>query len=406
MRCGALVTTSSTVQGAVPRLVGYATAATLARLADEMVGLTVALLVLSRTGSTALAGAAVAGYTLPAVLTGPLLGAWLGHARHPKLALAGNELLLALVAFALVTAVGRVPGVVVVGLMVLAGASLPMTSGGFSSLVPRLAHGPGLTRANTADALTFNIAAMGGPAVGGLIAGWFGPPAAVTVLGGFTLVAIAATLAIPLTPADAATDQRPSLWLTAKAGLRHLAVTPPLRGATLASVLSLGCVGLLVIALPRRAANLGVSAGAAGFVWAAVEVGAALAVVLVNARLRRFRPERVVFVTVLLYGVAVAAWSVAGTFALLVVLAVVAGFLEGPTLTAVFAARQRYTPPALLAQVSTTGASLKIGAFALGSAAGGLLVPVLGPAAVIAVVGAGQVVAVALGRLAAREPAR
>jgi predicted MFS family arabinose efflux permease len=114
----------------------------------------------------------------------------------------------------------------------------------------------------------------------------------------------------------------------------------------------------------------------------------------------------VVFVTVLLYGVAVAAWSVAGTFALLVVLAVVAGFLEGPTLTAVFAARQRYTPPALLAQVSTTGASLKIGAFALGSAAGGLLVPVLGPAAVIAVVGAGQVVAVALGRLAAREPAR
>lgn len=406
MRCGATVTTSTTVQGTAPRLFGYATAATLARLADEMVGLTVALLVLSRTDSTTLAGAAVAGYTLPAVLTGPLLGAWLGHARHPKLALAGNELLLALVAFTLVAAVGHTPAVVVVGLTMVAGASLPMTSGGFSSLVPRLAHGPGLTRANTVDALTFNIAAMGGPAVGGLIAGWFGPPAAVVVLGGFALVAITATLAIPLTPVDPVTTGRPSLLHTAKAGLRHLAVTPPLRGATLASVLSLGCVGLLVIALPRRAATLGVGTGAAGFVWAAVEVGAALAVVMVNARLRRFRPERVVFVTLLLYGVAVASWSLAGTFALLLTLAVVAGFVEGPTLTSVFLARQRYTPSDLLAQVSTTGASLKIGAFALGSAAGGLLVPVLGPAAVIAVVGAGQVLAVALGWLAARAPAR
>lgn len=73
-------------------LVRYALAATLARLSDEMVGVSVVLLVLDRTGSAALAGAAVAGYTLPAVLTGPLLGAWLSGARQPRLALAGNEL--------------------------------------------------------------------------------------------------------------------------------------------------------------------------------------------------------------------------------------------------------------------------------------------------------------------------
>src|SRR5436305_3847837 len=93
----------------------YAAAATLARLADEMVGVAVVLLVLDRTGSAALAGAAVAGYTLPAVVTGPVLGAWLGRARRPVLALAANELVLAGVAVGLVLGVGRLSGVVVVG---------------------------------------------------------------------------------------------------------------------------------------------------------------------------------------------------------------------------------------------------------------------------------------------------
>ncbi|HKN97706.1 MAG TPA: hypothetical protein VJX10_11355, partial [Pseudonocardiaceae bacterium] len=80
-------------------LVRYTVAATLARTADEMVGLSVVLLVLGRTGSPALAGAAVAGYTLPAVATGPLLGAWLaGAGRRAPWALAGNDLVLAVVA--------------------------------------------------------------------------------------------------------------------------------------------------------------------------------------------------------------------------------------------------------------------------------------------------------------------
>jgi MFS family permease len=408
MRCGATVTPSTTEPDTpLPtRLLGYTVAATLARLADEMVGITVVLLVLARTGNdTALAGAAVAGYTLPAVLTGPLLGAWLGHARRPKLALAGNELLLALVAFTLVAVVGHVPGVVVVGLTALAGLSLPMTSGGFSSLVPRLTHGTALSRANTVDALTFNTAAMGGPAVGGVIASVFGAGTAVVVLGCCALAAIAATLAIPVAPADRVTTEAPALLATARAGLRHLAATPPLRGATVASVGSLGCVGMLVVALPQRSFDLGVSRGDAGFLWAAVEVGCALAVVTVNPWLRRWRPERTVFVSVALYGLAVASWALAGSFALILALSVVAGFMVGPTLPAVFASRQRYTPAPLLAQVSTTGASLKIGGFAVGSAVSGVIVPVLGPTVVILLVAAGQLAAATLGWLAAATPA-
>jgi predicted MFS family arabinose efflux permease len=277
-----------------------------------------------------------------------------------------------------------------------------MTSGGFSSLIPRLVGRDGLARANTVDALTFNFAAMGGPAVGGVVAAVFGPAIAVATLGGCALLAIVATLLIPLVPARTDGDTRPALLTTVRTGLRHLVDTPPLRGTTLASVLSYGFVGMLVVALPERAFDLGVSRGDAGFVWAAAEVGGALAVLLVNRRLRRFAPERIVFVSVTLYGVVLAGWTVCGTFVVLVGLAVVAGFVEGPTLPAVFVARQRYSPRPLLAQVSTTGASLKIGAFAVGAAVGGHLVGTLGADRVILVVAAGQIIAAGAGWLSAR----
>ena len=52
-------------------------AATLARVSDEMFSVGVVLLVLDRTGSAGLAGATVAAITLPSLISGPLLGAWL-----------------------------------------------------------------------------------------------------------------------------------------------------------------------------------------------------------------------------------------------------------------------------------------------------------------------------------------
>src|SRR5437763_8312452 len=51
--------------------------ATITRLADDMFSVGVVLLVLDRTGSAGLAGATVAAVTLPSVVSGPILGAWL-----------------------------------------------------------------------------------------------------------------------------------------------------------------------------------------------------------------------------------------------------------------------------------------------------------------------------------------
>ncbi|HEX4908502.1 MAG TPA: MFS transporter, partial [Actinomycetes bacterium] len=62
---------------AQPGYPAFLLAATLARLASEMFPVAAVLLVLDRTGRPGLAGAVVAATTLPAVVTGPVLGAWL-----------------------------------------------------------------------------------------------------------------------------------------------------------------------------------------------------------------------------------------------------------------------------------------------------------------------------------------
>jgi MFS family permease len=382
-------------------LVRYALAATLARLSDEMVGVSVVLLVLDRTGSAALAGAAVAGYTLPAVLTGPLLGAWLSGARQPRLALAGNELVLAVVAGGLVLAAGHAPAAIVVALTLLTGVCLPLTSGGFSSLLPALVGTPGLSRANTVDAATVNGAAIGGPALAGTLAATLGPGAAVGTIGVVAVLAAATTWVVPAGRAPERT--RPALLSVVRSGLLHLASTAPLRGATLTSVISYGCVGLLVVALPARVVDLGADSAAAGYLWTAFELGGLAGILLLSPRTRRIRPERVVFASVGAYGLLLVAVASAHSLIATVGLAVLAGFAEGPCLPAVFAARQRYSPGTLLAQVATTGASLKIGAFALGSVLSGLLTGPLGAAGMLLLAACGQVVAVGAGWAAGRS---
>jgi hypothetical protein len=67
------------------------------------------LLVLDRTGRPGLAGAVVAATTLPAVVTGPVLGAWLDRTRPAAVALATNQVLLAASLLGILAAAGPRP---------------------------------------------------------------------------------------------------------------------------------------------------------------------------------------------------------------------------------------------------------------------------------------------------------
>ncbi|NUR97446.1 MAG: MFS transporter, partial [Kribbellaceae bacterium] len=172
---------------------GYYLAATLARLADEMVAFTLVLLVLERTDSPALAGVTGAAYALPAIVTGPLLGAWLDRTPRRRSALAANQATLAVVMIAMLLAVGNGPHWTAPTLAAVAGVTLPMVSGGFTSMLPSLFGPDRLARANSFESVSFSAAAIAGPATAATVTAAVSVDAAVVVIvvaAGLSIVAI------------------------------------------------------------------------------------------------------------------------------------------------------------------------------------------------------------------------
>lgn len=375
----------------------YCTAATLARLADEMLTPGLVLLVLLRTGHPQEVGLVTGAWTLPSLASGPVFGAWLGRLRHRARALAAGQLVVAASSLALVLTVGRTPIAVPVVLAALGGIVVPGTTGGFTSLVPSLAPGSSFNRLNRMDATTFNLSSIGGPALVGALAASIGPAAALVVVSGIAAAGAGAALTIP--PGEPVVAEHPaSLAATVRAGLRQVVSVPQLRGATLASVLGWGSVGMLAVVLPLYAGRVSGRPTYSGYLWTALEVGCLIST-LTLARRDTDRPDRRVLVTTAAFGIVLFTWPFASSLPVALPLLLLAGIASGPTLPALFATRQRYSPPELLSQVSTTGASLKIGAFALGSVLGGVLAPALGASRVIVLVAAAQLVGAGLGWL-------
>jgi predicted MFS family arabinose efflux permease len=371
-------------------------AATLARLAGEMLPLAVVLLVLDRTGNAALAGAAVAAATLPGVVTGPVLGAWLDRTDHRRAALSSNQVVLGASLLAILAIAGRAPGWAVLLLAAAAGLTAPLATGGFTSMIPSLVPESLLPKANALEASSFNAAAIAGPAMAGAVAAGPGPAAAVALEAGLAGVALLAIARLPLVARVTARDGA-SMTATIRQGLRHLAGTPVLRGVTVATTVALGGLGLLTLALPFLAERLGAGQAGAGYLWAALEAGG-MAGALAGARpLAGWPPQRVVLAGLLAFGPLMAAWPLAPSFPVALLLVALAGFLEGPAFAATFATRQRWSPEDLRGQIFTTAASLKMGAFAVGAAVAGPAVERLGAGGALVAAGAVSALAALLG---------
>jgi MFS family permease len=380
------------------RVPTYYLAATLARLADEMVAFTVVLLVLERTDNPALAGLTGAAYALPAIVTGPLLGAWLDRTPHRRSALAVNQATLAAVMLGLLAVVGHHADWIAPALAAVAGATLPMVNGGFTSMLPSLFRPERLARANSFESVSFSAATIAGPATAATVAAIVSVEAAVVMIvvaAGLSIIAITRLPALPPVGADG----EPFL-ASVIGGLVHLVRTPRLRASTVTTTLLIGLNGILLIAAPLHMASLDMPTSAAGYLWTAVEIGSVTTALVLGRLQTRMRPEYVVMLAVAAYGSVLTTWPLATTFAVLVLLAVAAGLVKGPALPAMFAARQQYSPVALQGRVSTTAASLRVGASALGQAIAGLLVPSIGTHAALLVVAGGLLAAAALGRVA------
>ncbi|EFK98226.1 predicted protein [Streptomyces sp. SPB78] len=344
-------------------------AAALARMGDEMAGPALLLLALGVTGGPARASALFGALLVSAALGGPVLGALLDRARRP-----GHVLAAALTGYAtglglLLLGLGRAPYPLLLALALLTGLLGPALSGGWTSQVLALVPPAALPRAAALDGIGFTAATLLGPALAGLCASLAGAPAAVTTA--LALVLLAAPAALRLPPRRE--GPRPHHVLAALgAGVRAVRTTRALARATLVSTVSSAGQGVFVSCAPLLGARL---LGGAAHGTALLALGAASALAAGAVLARRptaLPPDALLGASVLVLAAAPLLAAVPAPWAL-VAAVLLTGAGEGPQLTALLAIRHRDAPPGLRGQVFTTGASLKITAYALGAALAGAL---------------------------------
>jgi MFS family permease len=392
---------------AQPGYLPFVSAATLARVSDEMFSVGVVLLVLDRTGSPGLAGLAVAAITMPSLISGPLLGAWLDLTGRRRRLMVADQLLITTMLIALVLIVGHGPNWLIPLVVLMAGLTYPLSFGGFTSFIPAIVPEDLLAPANALETTSFNSALVVGPALAGTLSATVSPAAPLLVEAALSLVALVLILRIPdLDRAGRDRDGR-TLLSVAAAGIRQIVSVPELRGITVAAAIGLGGLGLMTVAFPLFAVeHLGGQRSDAGFMWAAFAAGSTAGALTLVRLQRRFPPERIVLSGYALFGTAMLTWPLAGSLPALLVLIAVAGLADGPALAAQFAVRQQVVPPSLYGQVFTTAAGLKVGSFAMGAALAGPVATGLGSAEAMLVAAAAQLTAAVVGVTLMRMPAR
>ncbi|GAA3384572.1 MFS transporter [Streptomyces racemochromogenes] len=351
----------------------YLAAALAARFASEGMGMAVVLLAVERTGSAAHGAFVLTAWLAPHVLAAPLAGTAAARARRPRLFYAGALAGFTVAVAALSALLGRAPVPVVLAVAVLGGTCGPVVTGGLSSLVAGLLpQGPARDRAYGWDASTYNAAAVTAPAavsvVGAVLSA--GPAMAVLAASAALAALLAASLPYAGPGADAGSSSPEGPRAGLGAGLAALWRVRELRAITSATTLAFVGIGSLTTTSVLLATGLG-SPGAGGVLMTAFAAGA-LAGSLTLGRMTGVAPGRLARWGMAGTGVALVAAAFTPSVALTAAAFAVAGYCDGPLLTATLRIRSENAPAAVRPQVFTLGAGLKITAASTGAALVGL----------------------------------
>lgn len=345
----------------------------LARVAGQMVGLVLVLLVLERYRSPVLAGLATFLSLAPGLVLSPIAGTLLDrYGRRRLIVLDYCFALATLLLIAALAIADALPAPLLLLIVSLQSITFPLSTVGQRTLFPLVVPRPLWPRANAVDSNGYALSGIIGPALAGAIVASFhgegGLIAAAAIFGVAALVT--ATAPDPLVDASAHGSVLRAAW----DGIVHVVRHPTLRGIAVGvSVSNIGN-GILFITIPVVVLDrLGGTSALVGQLFALMGA-VAFVMVFLAGRLRIEGRERPLMIGAVLGGAAATSLLLVRLDLPMLVLAIVVravaeAFYDVP----MFTLRQRRTDPAWLGRAFAVSMSLNFVGYPIGSAIGGSL---------------------------------
>ncbi len=389
----------------VPTYSWLVSALFLSRLANAMSQVAVVIYLLERTGSPAVTGLGAAAQLLPAILTGPLVGAWLDRVPSRTGLVSATQMVRGMLLVTLV-AVGQLldpPDAVYILILVGLGLTFPLPNPGFRALIPLLVPRPLWVRANAVDSIAYDASFVIGPALAAAIVTGVGAPFAILIQAGATFAAALAARRVR-EPSGRPLSTEPAFeaaWI----GLRAVWTHVELRATMVLMFVSGIGLGVFTIGLPLWARDqLGLSPGAAGWMWTAISAGSIVGGLTYGSRRPRGSDTGHVVTFIALAGLPLLVVPFVPSLAAGMACMFVAGLFTAPAIISMFAIRQTAVPPELHGRTFAITVSVNVAGSPLGATLAGLLVGSLGVHTILFAAGFAQLLAAGLaGLLLARS---
>jgi predicted MFS family arabinose efflux permease len=383
---------AETARGTVDRLEPlplrrYVITATTARIVTEATAITLVLLGTERGIDERRLGVLVACWTLPQLVTAPIVGSLADRSRRPATLLAALVLVGGLGIGAVGAGLGVVPLAALCAVSALISLAEPAIMGGLSGLASRSAAGVG--GFSQWDAVSYGAAGISAQLVVSVSAALTTP--AVTLWLVVAMAAIATVLVSQLPLRAATTEHEP---VDIARVVRLLFGDRELRSITVLTTIALSAFGGLALASVDLAEHLGRRSTDGSRLVLALAIGSVAGSLITTRIATPAHPLRTAAVSVATIGIcfglaAVSAWPIA------LCLFATAGVADAPLLVATFASRTRRSPDEARASVYTVAASLKIAATSIGALAVGFVTASAGGGSGVATLAAIEAVALA-----------
>jgi len=233
----------------------YLVTATLSRSATESAGPAVLVGTIATVGSATSGSYVVASLTASAAVAGPVVGALIDRAKSPRLGFAASMLAMAIGLSVIAVLLGHVPLWWVMAIAVVAGLGYPALTGAWSAQIPKLVPGNVLTRAYSADAVTYSLAAVVAPPAATALVG-IAATAPIWLAVAVLTIAAVSLRAVPLPRRETVGTKR-HLAHDLRDGLAAMLGRAGLRRSTVITTVGFAGQAAVFVAAPVLATELG-----------------------------------------------------------------------------------------------------------------------------------------------------